>query len=325
VTRIPVLFLRMLRYRVALTIFLFLATPVAVHGAPFDGRLLLATFALAASYVAATTANDVADEAIDRINHPRDRGRPLVDGTATRGDLWLVHAIAAPAALAVAAPLGAPAAGVLVASVAIGWMYSLPPIRFAARTYLAPTTLSVAYVLVPYALGLVVAGEAPTPRDLPLAAGLFMLFVARINLKDFRDRAGDAAFGKPTLLLRFGKDATCRVSLAALLAGDALVLAGLRPTLAGALLLQAFVLGIVAMLARLRAATDPREEQVAIGIGAKLGNGLLIGVLAWALIEARGGDAGDAALLVAALTLAYAWAFVAALRSPGDVVIAYKG
>jgi 4-hydroxybenzoate polyprenyltransferase len=325
VTRIPVLFLRMLRYRVALTIFLFLATPVALHGAAFDGRLLLATVALAASYVAATSANDVADEAIDRINHPRDRGRPLVDGTATRADLWLVHTVAAPVALVATVPLGASASWILVASIAIGWMYSLPPIRLAARTYLAPTTLSVAYVLVPYALGLVVAGAAPTSRDLLLACGLYLLFVSRINLKDFRDRDGDAAYGKPTLLLRFGKEATCAVSLVALLVGDALLVAGLRPTLAGGLLLQGFVGGILAMLARLRETTDRREEQVAIGIGAKMGNGLLIAALGWALIESRGGSADDAVVLVAALLVVDGWAFLAALRSPGEVVIAYKG
>ena len=56
-----------------------------------------------------------------------------------------------------------------------------------------------------------------------------MLFVARIVLKDFRDREGDALYGKPTLLLRFGKDATCAVSLAALLAGNCLLLGRAAP------------------------------------------------------------------------------------------------
>lgn len=115
------------------------------------------------------------------------------------------------------------------------------------------------------------------------------------------------------------------MSLVALLAGDVLIVAGVRPTPGGTVVLQAFVAGMVAMLIRLRAATDPREEQVAIGIGAKLGNGLLIAIVAWLLIDARDGSAGDALVLVTGLAVAYGWAFVAALRRPGDVVIAYKG
>ncbi|MDP9242097.1 MAG: UbiA family prenyltransferase [Actinomycetota bacterium] len=115
-------------------------------------------------------------------------------------------------------------------------------------------------------------------RDL-FAGALFSLFVARINLKDFRDREGDARYGKPTLLLRFGKDTTCAVSLAALVAGNVLLLAALRPRFGLALVVEAFIASIAIMLRRLRTADDPRQEQVAIGIGARMGNGLLIGVL----------------------------------------------
>ena len=38
--------------------------------------------------------------------------------------------------------------------------------------------------------------------------------VQKIILKDLRDRLGDTRFGKPTLLLRIGKRATCAVSMA---------------------------------------------------------------------------------------------------------------
>ena len=41
--------------------------------------------------VSATALNDLADERIDKVNHPRDAGRPLVEGTATRRDLRILN------------------------------------------------------------------------------------------------------------------------------------------------------------------------------------------------------------------------------------------
>jgi 4-hydroxybenzoate polyprenyltransferase len=58
-------------------------------------------------------------------------------------------------------------------------------------------------------------------------AALYLLFAGRIVLKDFRDRVGDAAYGKPTFLLLYGKRATCLVSAGAICAGDALLVAAL--------------------------------------------------------------------------------------------------
>jgi 4-hydroxybenzoate polyprenyltransferase len=94
-------------------------------------------------------------------------------------------------------------------SVVIGALYSLPPARLSYRTFLAPLTLVVAYVGIPYWAGVVVVGESLQTTDLPLLTALYLLFAGRIILKDFRDREGDAAFDKPTFLLKYGKKATC--------------------------------------------------------------------------------------------------------------------
>jgi 4-hydroxybenzoate polyprenyltransferase len=168
-------------------------------------------------------------------------------------------------------------------------------------------------------------GVQPSRRDIPFAAALLALFVARIVLKDFRDRDGDALFGKQTLLLRAGKAVTCAVSLAALLAGDLALVVALRPPLAVALLLQLFVAAAVWMLLRLRRADDRRDEQVAIGIGARVGNGLLVTTLAWLMLDARGAPFDRQLGLVAVLAGAFALAFGALASRPGDVVIGYKG
>ena len=200
----------------------------------------------------------------------------------------MLHAAASMIALGAAIALGRRAVVIVAFSLLIGIAYSLRPVRLSYRTYLAPLALAVAYVAVPYALGAVATGRALRPRDALLLAALYVLFVARIVLKDFRDREGDALYGKPTLLLRFGKDLTCAVSFVALLAGNCLLVAALRPTPGLTLLLELFVLAIAAMLHRLRIGADGRAEQVAIGIGARMGNGLLIVVLAWLVLDGQG-------------------------------------
>jgi hypothetical protein len=80
---------------------------------------------------------------------------------------------------------------------------------------LAPLGLCIAYVLLPYWLGVVVAGQTLTAGDALLLAAFMVLFLGCINLKDFRDRAGDARYGKPTFVLRYGKRAAWLVSITA--------------------------------------------------------------------------------------------------------------
>lgn len=321
------LYARMLRHRVALMIWMFLLLAVVVHGglASLSWDLLFATVLLASSYVAATTVNDLVDLPIDRVNHPGDRGRPLVTGDAVPGQLVAVNAIGAAAALASAAPLGPTAVAVALGALVVGYAYSLGPVRLSYRTYAAPVALAVAYVLVPYVLGLVIAGAAPTFRDALFGGSLFLLFVARITLKDFRDRAGDARYGRPTLLLRFGKGVTCAVSGAALVSGDALLLLALRPPFAVSAMVELYVVAIAGMLARLWRSPEGRAEQVAIGIGARMGNGLLVTVLGWLALSGEGAPIAVSILLVLSVLAVYGASFLALVTHPEDAVIGYKG
>ena len=320
------LFVRMLRWRVAVTLWFFLLIGAAAQGPLRPGiALLLATVSLAASYVVATTVNDIADRDVDTINHPRGAGRPLVTGTATPRDLWRTNAIAVPLALATAAAAGGPILGVTAVSLAIGYTYSLRPIRLSYRTWLAPAVLSVAYAVVPYTLGLLAAGGRPDRLDILLCLALYLLFLARITLKDFRDRAGDAAYGKPTLLLVHGKTVTCAVAGIALVAGCvALVLAlGGGP---GVIAIVSIFAGVILrMLRRLWRTPDPREEQLAIGLGAKMGNGLLACTLAWLVLDAEGAPVAVRVVALSFLTLVFAWVFVLLDARRDDIEIAYKG
>jgi 4-hydroxybenzoate polyprenyltransferase len=316
VTKLPRLYVVMLRYRVAAMVAVFLLVGAAQEGElHFGTRYLFAALALASSYVSATALNDLADEGIDRINHPRDAGRPLVEGTAVRRELAVLSVLAGAVALVAALPLGRAGVALIAASLAISQAYSARPLRISYRVGGAPPTLGVAYVVIPYALGVVAERGELGDADPALLFALVLLFAARIVLKDFRDRAGDAAFGKATLLLRFGKTATCAVSGLALAAADVV----LAVAVSGGvwLLLQPFVAGIAWMLFRLWRAGDPVAEQVAIGIGARLGNGLLLTMLAWLV---TGGMA--AAAFVTAIFLT---SFASLASHPDAVVVGYKG
>jgi 4-hydroxybenzoate polyprenyltransferase len=326
VRRTAQLFLRMLRWRVAVTLWAFLLIGAAAQG-PVRASvgLLLAAVALSASYVVATTVNDLADRDVDRINHPRDRGRPLATGEATERDLWRTNAVAVPLALVAAAFAGAPTLGLTVASLGIGYAYSLPPIRLSYRTWAAPTILAVAYVLVPYGLGMVAARGSLDRSDILLSGALYALFVARINLKDFRDREGDAAYGKPTLLLARGKATACGVSLCGVVMGSGMLAVGLGGHLGLAVVVCLFAAGILWMLRELWLAADPRAEQIAIGIGAKMGNGLLACALAWLVLGADGATANQRVPFLAFLTLVYGAVFVEMAGRPDDIEIVYKG
>jgi 4-hydroxybenzoate polyprenyltransferase len=320
------LFLRMLRWRVAVTLWFFLLIGAAAQGPLRPGMaLLFASVSLAASYVVATTVNDIADRDVDRINHPRDPGRPLVTGSASERDLWRTNVIAAPLALATAAVAGGPVLAVSAASLVIGYSYSLRPIQLSYRTWLAPMVLSVAYAIIPYALGLLAVGGRIDRIDVLLCGSLYAIFLARINLKDFRDRPGDAAYGKPTLLLAHGKTVTCAATGVALLAGCATLVAALGGHPGVIVIVSLFAALILSMLWTLWRASDLREEQIAIGIGAKMGNGLLACTLAWLVLGTAGTPERMRVLALAFLVLVYASVFVRLIGRPDDIEIAYKG
>jgi 4-hydroxybenzoate polyprenyltransferase len=324
VTKLPRIYVALLRYRVAAMVALFMLLGAA-HERALDLGVThaFAALALASSYVAATALNDLADEEIDRVNHPRDAGRPLVEGTATRREVTLLHVVAAALALLAAIPLGSAGFATITVALAISLAYSARPVRLSYRTAGAAPALGVAYVLVPFALGAVAADGDFGTLVSPFTAGLFCLFVARIVLKDFRDREGDALYGKPTILLRFGKTVTCALSLAFLVCGDLLLVLSLDPVLS--LLIQPLVAGIGWMLWTLWRAGEPRGEQVAIGIGARLGNGLLLSILAWLTVNANGASPAEAATVagtIAGLILVNSLALAA---RADEVIIGYKG
>ena len=321
------LYWSLLRYRVAVMIVLFMLLGAAWHRGltAIDASVLLMIFALASSYVSATSANDIADREIDEINHPGDKGRPLVTGAARTADLWVLFGVSSVLAVALGLAAGPGAAGIMLLSVVIGALYSLPPARLSYRTFLAPLTLAVAYVGIPYWAGAVVVGESLRTSDVPLMTALYLLFAGRIILKDFRDREGDAAFGKPTFLLKYGKKATCLASLCALCAGDALLVASLADSRWLAALLQLYIVSIAIMLYRLYRSGSRKDEQLSIGVGAKMGNGLLVTLLGALILSNQDADWITQFIFGLALTAIYMLNFIDFLRHPERALVGYKG
>jgi 4-hydroxybenzoate polyprenyltransferase len=317
----------LLRYRVAVMIVLFMLLGAAWHRGltSIDAPVILTILALASSYVSATSVNDISDREIDEINHPGDKGRPLVTGAARTADLWVLFGVSSVLAVALGLAAGPAAAGIMLLSVVIGALYSLPPARLSYRTFLAPLTLAVAYVGIPYWAGVVVVGGSLRTSDLPLMTALYLLFAGRIILKDFRDREGDAAFGKPTFLLKYSKRATCLSSLCALCAGDALLVTSLADSRWLAALLQLYIVSIAIMLCRLYRVSSSKDEQLSIGVGAKMGNGLLVTLLGAMILSNQGADWITQSVFGLALTAIYMLNFIDFLRHPEQAVVGYKG
>ena len=98
------LFLLLCRPAVLLLLML-LATIGAARAGVVADKVRMAEIAviIASFLVFSVAANDLADAAIDRINLPGDRRRPLVTGTARRADMMLLLVCSAALTLGVAA------------------------------------------------------------------------------------------------------------------------------------------------------------------------------------------------------------------------------
>jgi 4-hydroxybenzoate polyprenyltransferase len=303
----------------------FMVLGLARHAGPtISLDLVAATVALLASYAVATSVNDIADVEIDRVNGLLDRNRPLVTGVATERDLRSTAAVGAVTAGVAAVPLGATGVAVIALCLAVDIAYSTAPLRLSRRWTVAPAVLTLAYVGLPYLLGIVVAHDRWRANDALLLAGLCVLFFARIILKDVRDRLGDAAHGKPTLLLRLGKGQTCALSIAGAVLGAVIIAVAVAPPAPVAVAIAVDATAIVWMLLRLRRTTDLRLELVTIGTAARAGNALLITVVAWLLLSAQGADRGQVSLLVGVLTVVAAVSFVSLALHPERARIAHK-
>ena len=224
------------------------------------GRLLVLVTAFV---VYAVSCNDLADLEVDRVNLPDDARRPLVTGSAGARDVVLVAAGAAMVAVVAAGTQGLLAVCLTLAGLAVATAYSLPPFRISRRGVVAPLVLPALFVGLPFVLG-VLAGRDLRATDLVLLAALYVGFIGRIVLKDFRDVVGDRMFGKRTFLVRHGRRVTCVVSGVCWVTGSLLLVAATPAAgwvfAACQLALAAVAVALVVALAR--TGSHRREERL---------------------------------------------------------------
>lgn len=281
--------LLLVRPPVAVLLLLFASIALAHAGAGGQfGASVIATTVIAGYLVFSVAVNDIADEAIDRVNLAGDRRRPLVTGSNPRHDMAAIGGVGAAVAVAAAAATDLALLGVTVAGLALSAAYSLRPIRLAERGAVAALLLPACYVCVPYLCAIYAAHATLQPSDFLLLAGLYAGFLGRIVLKDFRDVRGDALFGKRTFLVRHGRRATCRLSAVGWLAGSVLLAVAAGTQQVGFdLTIAVATTAALWLLYRLSTETNLRREQWTISALSIIGRGTMISLLAQIDMEHR--------------------------------------
>ena len=317
----------MLRYRVASLLLPFFLMAPAFHDRlrEFRWQYIAAILALGASYVVATCLNDIFDLDVDRINHPGARDRPLVTGEATQRQMVAVAIAVALIAVLAGSVVGVAGTILITVSLLLNVAYSVPPVRLCSRPLAAPLVLAFAYVVLPYGLGMVAAGLTPGSMDARVMGCFVVLFIGRMLLKDFRDRAGDAAFGKRTFLLTYGKPATLGIVLSCVLAGDALLLTVVPRNTVLLLVVEGYFAGVLFQLYRLWRASERAAEQMAIALGARMGNAVVLTLLGSLLMSASGAAPVEVAVFVLALAGLFWFGFVYTSLRPQEALAAYRG
>jgi 4-hydroxybenzoate polyprenyltransferase len=276
-----------------------------------DPWLLLRALLLVVSFlVCCLVVNDLGDEAIDRVNLPGDPSRPVASGLCTRRLFGVVGVTAAAVALTTSAFISGMVVAVVTAGLLLAGVYSLAPIRLSARGAVASMVLPAIYVGVPYTVGILSVRAQLTSNDLILLGGLYVGFIGRILLKDFRDLRGDALFGKRTFLVRHGRRATCTSSALCWVAGAAVLVSvgGARPSYMAAQGLSA--VAAVMLLRALASDRGPRRDERLISAIAIVGRGMIVILICHlSMINAGSSELLSGAVLAAlgAMTLGQAW------------------
>jgi 4-hydroxybenzoate polyprenyltransferase len=295
------------RPAVIMLLLMFADIGLAQTGHGEDPVALAKTLTVVAGFLLFSVAcNDLADEEIDRVNLPGQR--PLAAGLLNRREFAAIGAGTGLIALAASVLLGWPAVLVTAVGMGVSAGYSLRPVRLADRGAVASLALPACYVAVPYLLGTLAgtahARDALRPGSLLLLAGLYLGFIGRILLKDFRDVRGDALFGKRTFLVRHGRGWTCVFSACCWAAGTCVILiATHRLTVALAIAETACAAVALTLLYALSRDRGARRDEAVVAAIAIVGRGMMLMLLAHLSMTSADWSAVRYGAVIAALTL----------------------
>jgi homogentisate phytyltransferase / homogentisate geranylgeranyltransferase len=202
---------------------LYLIAVASLPGAGID-HLLWVMLAGACVNVAIVGVNQITDIEIDRINKPQ---LPLAAGDLSVEAAWRIVAVCAAVPVGLGLTQGPLETGAVVAALAVGAAYSLPPVRLKRHPVIASLCISgvraVAVNLGMYGhFSLAFGGRL----DVPPSVWALTLFVLPFSfaiavLKDVPDREGDRRFRVATFTIRLGPRRAARLGVGALVAAYA--------------------------------------------------------------------------------------------------------
>jgi homogentisate phytyltransferase/homogentisate geranylgeranyltransferase len=194
---------------------------IAVHELPGSGihQLLWVIVAGSGVNLAIVGVNQITDVEIDRINKPH---LPIAAGELTREAAWRVVAVAALLPVVLGLTQGALETGAVVAALAVGAAYSLPPVRLkrfpiAAALCIAGVRSTVVNIGMYGHFSLVFGGSLTiAPSVWALTAFVLPFSFAIAVLKDVPDMEGDRRYRIATFTVRLGPRRAARLGLGAL-------------------------------------------------------------------------------------------------------------
>jgi homogentisate phytyltransferase/homogentisate geranylgeranyltransferase len=202
---------------------LYLIAVASLPGSGLD-HLFWVMVAGAGVNVAIVGVNQLTDVEIDRVNKPH---LPLAAGELSREGAWRIVALAAAVPVVLALTQGVLETLAVLAALAVGAAYSLPPVRLKRFPVVAAICISgvraVAVNLGMYGHFSLAFGGSLVIPDAVWALTLFVLpfSFAIAVLKDVPDREGDRRFRIATFTVRLGPRRAFRLGLAALVAAYA--------------------------------------------------------------------------------------------------------
>jgi 4-hydroxybenzoate polyprenyltransferase len=320
-------FIRMLRVRALALILLFACLGATATGARLEEawrHLLIIIPVLAAWYLHGTCINDLSDEAIDKVNLRGAVGRPLANKRVSRGFIMWLAVGAGIVCLAGAFVIGMLAFWICVIALVLNWVYSMPPVRLSGRGIMAPLLLPLGYVALPFLLAVNAVDGRMKWWQIGLLAGLYISFIGRIVLKDFRDVKGDSKYNKRTFIVRYGPRATVIFSAFMFAIGSGLLslIFATKNILISTVLFAHFVIVVWSLGELLRAGVQ-QAEQVIIGGIAKVATASLICMLIHLDMPTAVSNKSVCLLLIVAVALFGAWQCIYSVRHTAEIKVVY--
>lgn len=294
----------MSRWRTTSLLLLFVAIADAATKTDinkYSAKLIWVVVCLVSWYLFSTSINDISDEQIDKINLAGNSERPLANSETNRHSLVLLSLVSAGVCLLGSIFISIYAVGLSAINLILSYAYSMPPTRISYRGMLATLMLPIGYVLYPIFLTTMANSQHTTYNFIYVAAGLYVSFVGRIILKDFRDVKGDKKFGKLTFVIRHGAKITCLVSAASLTIGSLIFVYRFRNWPIFICLLLLNLLPILYFLRKLSNQKNIHKQVSLVGITGRLANSAALMLMVALYHEIAGPKANLYPLLITML------------------------